>query len=129
MSEERVARIADVQFRTGNYGDWNVAGWFHPMTQRYEVRAVYFERDGVRKGFAVVMPTFECSVSREFHGVNGDLRPSVPLETAAWQIEAFGTPYGELSILTLKRACGTYNHIRVMHLFDLEMAFTRFLGR
>ena len=104
-----------------------MAGWYHPMAERYAVSAVYYERDGARKGFAVVTPTFDCAISRDFYGVDAVLRASAPGGTAAWMIEGIGTRHGNLSIQSLEKAAGTFDPIPAIQVIELDLAFGRFL--
>jgi hypothetical protein len=97
------------------------------MATNYAVNAVYYERDGARKGFAVVTPTFDCSISRDFYSLDAVLRASAPGGTAAWMVEGIGTKHGNLSIQSLEKAVGTHHPIRALDIIELDLAFGRFL--
>jgi hypothetical protein len=127
VSEKKIAVLADFQFVTASCGDWNVVGWRHPMAQKYEIRAVILERDGAKKGFAVVTPTFGCEVHRDVHGMDVELRPNIVSGTAAWRIEAVGTEGNNIAILSLERVDSTYQPLKTLHIVDLEIAFSRLI--
>ena len=97
------------------------------MASQYAVIAVYYEKDGTRKGFAVVTPTFDCAVSRDFYGVDAVLRASAPSGTAAWMLEGIGTRHGDLEIQSLEKAGGTHHPIRALEIIELDLTFGRFL--